>query len=99
MLDEADRLLELGFKAEVEEIVSTCPKSRQTLLFSATISEEVARLANISLNRPLQVRVYPTNNVPTLNRALTLTLTLTPHPSPSPSPSPLDAVCCAARLP
>ena len=46
MLDEADRLLELGFKAEVEEIVSACPTSLQTLLFSATISEEVARLAS-----------------------------------------------------
>ncbi|KAL1503172.1 hypothetical protein AB1Y20_011231 [Prymnesium parvum] len=63
VLDEADRLLELGFKAEVEEIVAACPRSRQTLLFSATITEEVARLANISLNRPLQVKVDPTNNV------------------------------------
>lgn len=36
VLDEADRLLELGFTAEVEEIVKLCPKQRQTLLFSGT---------------------------------------------------------------
>lgn len=63
VLDEADRLLELGFKAEVEEIISSCPRSRQTLLFSATISSEVASVANVALNRPLQVKIDTLNNV------------------------------------
>ena len=39
VLDEVDRLLELGFKDEVNEVVAACPRSRQTLLFSATISQ------------------------------------------------------------
>lgn len=56
MLDEADRLLDLGFRQEVEEVVRMCPTERQTLLFSATITEEVAALANLSLKSPLQVR-------------------------------------------
>ena len=58
-----DRLLELGFKTEVEEVVRACPRSRQTMLFSATISEEVAKLANLSLNKPLQIKVDPIFNV------------------------------------
>ncbi|EOD40676.1 hypothetical protein EMIHUDRAFT_454151 [Emiliania huxleyi CCMP1516] len=57
VLDEADRLLDLGFRAEVEEVVRMCPPERQTLLFSATISAEVAELANASLREPLQVKV------------------------------------------
>lgn len=56
VLDEADRLLELGFKDEVEEVIKLCPKGRQTMFFSATISESVAALANLSLNSPVQVR-------------------------------------------
>jgi ATP-dependent RNA helicase DDX27 len=54
-LDEADRLLDLGFRQEVEELVRMCPTERQTMLFSATITEEVAQLANLSLKAPLQV--------------------------------------------
>ena len=61
VLDEADRLLELGFQAEIEEIVRACPRSRQTMLFSATISHDVAALAALSLDKPLQVKVDPTN--------------------------------------
>ena len=64
VLDEADRLLELGFKDEVEEVLKLCPKKRQTMFFSATISESVAALANLSLNKPVQVKVdslYKTN--------------------------------------
>ena len=57
VLDEADRLLELGFQAEVEEVVNACPRSRQTMLFSATISSDVAQLAKLSLEKPLQIKV------------------------------------------
>jgi superfamily II DNA/RNA helicase len=45
VLDEADTLLDMGFKDDVEEIINKCPKERQTLLFSATISEEVSFLS------------------------------------------------------
>ena len=41
VLDEVDRLLDLGFQDEVEEIVKHCPKTRQTLLFSATMTPKV----------------------------------------------------------
>ena len=41
MLDEADRLLESGFADELREIVTACPRGRQTLLFSATLTDQV----------------------------------------------------------
>ncbi|KAE8674790.1 DEAD-box ATP-dependent RNA helicase 28 [Hibiscus syriacus] len=53
ILDEADRLLELGFSAEIHELVRLCPKRRQTMLFSATMTEEVDELVKLSLTRPL----------------------------------------------
>ena len=63
VLDEADRMLEVGFKQEVDEIVRACPTSRQTLLFSATITSSVASLAKLSLHKPMQVKVDPIFNV------------------------------------
>jgi ATP-dependent RNA helicase DDX27 len=54
VLDEADRLLELGFEAEMQEIVKMAPRGRQTMLFSATMSEDVKKLAALSLNRPVR---------------------------------------------
>ena len=56
ILDEADRLLDLGFADEVEELVKLCPRGRQTMLFSATMSENVKSLASLSLNNPAEVR-------------------------------------------
>jgi ABC-type Na+ transport system ATPase subunit NatA len=41
VLDEADRLLEMGFIDEVREVVRACPKGRQTMLFSATLTDQV----------------------------------------------------------
>ena len=57
VLDEADRLLEMGFEAEVVEVVRSCPVGRQTLLFSATMSPRVEALAALSLRRPVRVAV------------------------------------------
>ena len=42
ILDEADRLLDMGFRSDIEKIVAALPKQRQTLLFSATILDEVS---------------------------------------------------------
>ena len=57
ILDEADRLLDMGFADEVKELVQMCPRGRQTLLFSATISSAVDSLVNMSLNNPADVKV------------------------------------------
>ena len=57
ILDEADRLLDEGFKDEIHELVKFCPKGRQTLLFSATFSDAVDELVKLSLNRPVRVAV------------------------------------------
>jgi ATP-dependent RNA helicase DDX27 len=59
VLDEADRLLEMGFIEEVEEIVKMCPKSRQTMLFSATMTEQVDKLIKLSLHEPVRISVDP----------------------------------------
>lgn len=55
VLDEADKLLELGFKDELERILALLPKKRQNLLFSATLGEEVLQLAFALLHDPLQI--------------------------------------------
>mmetsp|Transcript_2693 Transcript_2693/g.2573 ORF Transcript_2693/g.2573 Transcript_2693/m.2573 type:complete len:936 (-) Transcript_2693:60-2867(-) len=61
ILDEADRLLDLGFQEEVHEIVKACPQERQTLLFSATMSTNVDELIRLSLKRPVRARVSDKN--------------------------------------
>ena len=59
VLDEADRMFDMGFKEDVEKIIRKCPQERQTLLFSATISKDVVRLARAHMRKPLQVSVEP----------------------------------------
>ncbi len=59
VLDEADRMLDMGFVRDVRKIVSALPKTRQTLLFSATMPGEVARLSGEILSDPLRVEVTP----------------------------------------
>jgi ATP-dependent RNA helicase DDX27 len=59
VLDEADRLLEMGFEAEVTEVVKACPPGRQTLLFSATMTPRVDALAAISLRKAIRVSADP----------------------------------------
>ena len=55
VLDEADRLLELGFTEQIEELLRLCPRSRQTMLFSATLTAGVERLAALALQRPCRL--------------------------------------------
>ncbi|KAJ6306311.1 hypothetical protein OIU76_001319 [Salix suchowensis] len=64
ILDEADRLLELGFNAEIQELVRLCPKRRQTMLFSATMTEEVDELIQLSLTKPLRLSADPSAKRP-----------------------------------
>ncbi|CAA7261381.1 unnamed protein product [Cyclocybe aegerita] len=59
VLDEADRMLDDGFADELSEIIKSCPKSRQTMLFSATMTDSVDELVKMSLNRPVRLFVDP----------------------------------------
>lgn len=57
VLDEADRMLDDGFADELNEILQTIPRSRQTLLFSATMTESIDRLVRVGMTRPLRISV------------------------------------------
>jgi ATP-dependent RNA helicase DDX27 len=59
VLDEADRMLSDGFSDELSEIVKSCPTSRQTMLFSATMTDSVDDLVKMSLNKPVRLFVDP----------------------------------------
>jgi ATP-dependent RNA helicase DDX27 len=61
VLDEADRMLEAGFADELNEILTTIPKSRQTMLFSATMTSSVDNLIRVGLNRPVRLLVDSQN--------------------------------------
>jgi ATP-dependent RNA helicase RhlE len=63
VLDEADRMLDMGFITDVRKIVSKLPRKRQTLFFSATLSWEIAELASDMLNDPAQVEITPAASV------------------------------------
>ncbi|MCC5929306.1 MAG: DEAD/DEAH box helicase [Cyclobacteriaceae bacterium] len=58
VLDEADKILNLGFKEEVDEILSLLPKRRQNILFSATMEESVAQLIDKLLKKPLKIETH-----------------------------------------
>ncbi|KAI0814942.1 P-loop containing nucleoside triphosphate hydrolase protein [Irpex lacteus] len=59
VLDEADRMLSDGFADELTEIIKSCPVSRQTMLFSATMTDSVDELVKMSLNKPVRLFVDP----------------------------------------
>jgi superfamily II DNA/RNA helicase len=61
VLDEADRMLDLGFSRELNAIFAVLPKQRQTLLFSATFSDQIRALAGAMLHDPLSIEVSPRN--------------------------------------
>jgi ATP-dependent RNA helicase RhlE len=61
VLDEADRMLDMGFLRDIKKIMSMMPEKRQNLLFSATFSRDIRKLANGILNNPVTVEATPEN--------------------------------------
>lgn len=57
MLDEADRLLNMDFEQEIDQILKVIPKERRTFLFSATMTNKVAKLQRACLRNPVKVEV------------------------------------------
>ena len=63
ILDEADRMLDMGFMPDIKQIVQLLPEQRQNLMFSATFSEEIKKLASKILKKPVLIEVAKQNSV------------------------------------
>ncbi len=70
VLDEADRMLDMGFQSSLDAIIDSLPKGRQTLLFSATYPDEIKSIAKRIMNKPVVVQVEATHGSSTIQQLL-----------------------------
>lgn len=68
VLDEADRMLEMGFREDIDAIISYCPESRQTLLFSATWPQDIVEISKKIQHEPVAVETDVAADLPTIEQ-------------------------------